>query len=200
MYIIDYFRKIKALDAYREIEEVIRTYFMRFKFKRDDENNWKAFFLPGFANDEPFIYIKFLPYGGENIPCSIDIYQNVTILYGPKGISCNPNNRAEFPLYREQFRLSDWKETKKKLIEAIEYALDSLNKTEYSLDVWKAEKSDPKTIVLEYTGSPSPAKKTCYKHRKPKITTSAGAKVTASKVTVSTNDVSPIDYQGAKLP
>jgi hypothetical protein len=195
MYIIDYFRKIKALDAYREIEDVIRKYFMRFKFKRDDENNWKAFFLPGFANDEPFIYIKFLPYGGENIPCSIEIYQNVTIVYGPNGINCNPINRADFPLYREQFRLSEWKETKKKLIEAIEYALDSLNKTEYSLDVWKAEKSDPKTIVLEHTGTPSPVKKNRYKPRKAKITTSTGAKVTAS-----TSDVSPVDYQGAKLP
>lgn len=195
MYIIDYFRKIKALDVYREIEDIIRTYFMRFKFKRDDENNWKAFFLPGFANDEPFIYVKFLPYGGENIPCSIDIYQNVTILYGPKGINCNPINRAEFPLYREHFRLSEWKETKKKLIEALDFAIESLNKTEYSLDVWKAEKSDPKTIVLEYTGSSSPVKKNRYKPRKAKITTSTGAKVTAS-----TSDVSPVDYQGAKLP
>lgn len=195
MYIIDYFRKIKSFDAYREIEDVIRTYFMRFKFKRDDENNWKAFFLPGFADDDPFICIKFLPYGGENIPYSLVIHRNVTIQYGPKGINCNPTNGVEFPLYREQFRLSEWKETKKKLIEALNYALDSLNKTEYALDVWKAEKTDPKTIVLEHTGTPAPVKKNRYKPRKPKITTSDGAKVTAS-----TSDVSPVDYQGAKLP
>ena len=195
MYIIDYFRKIKSLDAYREIEDIIRTYFMRFKFKRDESNSWKGFFLPGFANDDPFIYIKFFPYGGENIPCSIDIFQNVTILYGPSGITCDPVNKAEFHLYREQFRLSEWKETKKKLIEAIEYALKALNKTEYALDVWKAEKTDSKTIVLEHTGAPAPMKKNRYKPRKPKITTGSEA-----KVTVSTNDVSPIDYQGAKLP
>lgn len=195
MYIIDYFRKIKAIDAYREIEDVIRTYFMRFKFKRDDENSWKGFFLPGFANDEPFIYIKFLPYGGENIPYSLVLHKTVTIMYGPKGICCNPTSRVEFPLYREQFRLSEWKETKKKLIEALNYATDSLNKTEYALDVWKAEKSDPKTIVLEHTGTPAPLKKNRYKPRKPKITTNSEAKVIAS-----TSDVSPIDYQGAKLP
>lgn len=195
MYIIDYFRKIKAFDAYREIEDVIRTYFMRFKFKRDDENNWKAFFLPGFANDDPFIYINFLPYGGENIPYSINIYQNVTIVYAPNGIKCNPINKAEFSLYRKQFRLSEWKETKKKLIEALNYALESLNKTEYALDVWKSEKSDPKTIVLEHTGTPAPVKKNRFKPRKLKATTSTGAKVTAS-----TSDVSPVDYQGAKLP
>lgn len=195
MYIIDYFRKIKAFDAYREIEDVIRTYFMRFKFKRDEENNWKAFFLPGFANDDPFVYISFLPYGGENIPCSLTIFRNVTIVYGPKGIQCRTINKAEFPLYREQFRLSEWKEAKKKLIEALNYALESLNKTEYALGVWKAEKTDPKTIVLEHTGTPAPVKKNRYKPRKPKITTSDGAKVTAS-----TSDVSPVDYQGAKLP
>jgi hypothetical protein len=124
----------------------------------------------------------------------------VSILYGPKGIHCDPVNRAEFPLYKEHFRLSEWKETKKKLIEAIEYALEALNKTEDALDVWKAEKTDPKTIVLEHTGTPSPLKKNRYKPRKPKITTSDGAKVTASKVTASTSDVSPVDYQGAKLP
>lgn len=195
MYIIDYFRKIKAIDAYREIEDVIRTYLMRFKFKRDDENNWKGFFLPGFANDDPFICINFLPYGGENIPCSLVLFQNVSIVYGSKGIQCETVNEAEFPLYREQFRLSEWKETKKKLIEAIEYALESLNKTEEALDVWKAEKSDPKTIVLEHTGTPAPVKKNRYKPRKPKIATSDGAKVTASA-----SDVSPVDYQGAKLP
>lgn len=203
MYIIDYFRKIKALDAYREIEDVIRTYFMRFKFKRDEGNNWKAFYLPGFTNDEPFIYIQYLPYGGENIPSSLTIFQNVTICHGANGLTCNPVNKAEFPLYQEEFRLSDWKETKKKLIEAIEYALESLNKTEEALDVWKAEKTDPKTIVLEHTGAPAPVKKNRYKSRKPKITASSGPWVTGTsdaKLTVSTSDVSPIDYQGATLP
>lgn len=195
MYIIDYFRKIKSIEAYRELEDVIRTYFMRFKFKREDDNNYKAFFLPGFANDEPFIYINYLPYGGENIPCSLHICQNVTIIFSPKGLKCEPCNKAEFALYKEKFRLSEWKETKKKLIEAINYAIESLNKTEYALDVWKAEKSDPKTIVLEHTGTPAPVKKNRYKPRKPKITTIDGAKVTAS-----TSDVSPVDYQGAKLP
>jgi len=193
MYIIDYFRKISSLDAYREIEEVIRSNFMRFKFKRDDNNNYKAFFLPGFANDEPFVYIKFLPYNGENIPCSIDIYQHVTICYGPKGINCNPVNKIEFPLHKEQFRLSDWKEAKKNLLAAIAFATDSLYKTDNALEIWKEEKQDPKTIVLEHTGNPPPQKKNRYKRRTPRV-------ANEPKLTVSNNDVSPVDYQGAKLP
>lgn len=165
MFIIDYFRKISTMDIFREVSEIIRTYYMRSHFKRDERNNYKSFYLEGFDNDDFFIAIDYMPYGGENVPSTIHLAQGVDVVHGYEGLMAKPKELVKIFVFYQTYRLSEWKKIKRDLIGAIEYAIQSKADMDVQLAEWIEEKKDPKTIVLEHNppGFQKPVKK--YKRK-----------------------------------
>jgi hypothetical protein len=166
MSILDHFRNISGAEIYKETCEIIKQYHLYYQVEAvvptDDPEEQakrhkmkrKSFYLDSFANKDWFIQFKYAPVKGKFIPYLTRICKVSNILITEEGIKCNPDNVACFA-YNMDYCLADWKEVKKKLIRALEYALDTANRVQEHWGDWLAGEEDKTLIHYEQAKKPN---------------------------------------------
>lgn len=128
----DSFKKIDGRTIYREITEIIKAYRLRFEIIKEDGFNRKYFYLPeynkskGHDHYDGFIKLYFGVFEDTFVPVSVEIARNVSVYFTEQsGSVAKPCNLVEY-VYGEswKYKLSKWKRDKKKLIEALDYAIE----------------------------------------------------------------------------
>ena len=166
MSIFDHFRSISGAEIYRETCDLIKEYRLKYQVEAvvptDDPEEQakrhkmkrKSFYLDSFANKDWFIQFKYAPVNGKFLPIITRICQVSNILITEEGIKCNPDNVACFA-YNMDYCLADWKKVKKRLIRALEYALDTGNRVQEHWGDWLAGEEDKTLIHYEQAKKPN---------------------------------------------
>jgi hypothetical protein len=113
----------------------------------------KSFYMTGFVNQDWFIQFKYCPVNGKFLPIMTRICKMTNIWITEEGIKCNPDNLECFA-YNKSYCLADWKNAKKKLIKALEYALDTENRVQEQWGDWLAGEEDDSLIHYEQAKKP----------------------------------------------
>lgn len=160
MSFFDNFRKISGAEIYRECCEIIKQYHLYYQVEAvvptDDPEEQakrhkmkrKSFYMSGFVNQDWFILFKYSPVNGKFLPYLTGICKTSNIMITEEGITCNPESLSCFA-YNGSYCLADWKEAKKKLIRALEYALDTGNRVQAHWGDWLAGEEDKMLIHYE---------------------------------------------------
>ena len=168
MSIFDYFRSISGAEIYRETCDLIKEYRLKYQVEavvqtdnpEEQEKRHKlkrkSFYLDGFADRDWFIQFKYCPVNGKFLPIITRICKTVNILITEDGIKCNPDNLACFA-YNSSYCLADWKRAKKKLIKALEFALDTGNRIQEHWGDWLDGEEDKSLIHYEQAKKPNTA-------------------------------------------
>lgn len=160
MSIFDHFRSISGAEIYRETCDLIKEYRLKYQVEavvptdnleeqaKRHKMKRKSFYMDSFANRDWFIQFKYAPVNGKFIPYITRICKVSNILITEEGIKCNPDDVAAFA-YNANYCLADWKEVKKKLIRALEYALDTANRVQEHWGDWLSGEEDQTLIHYE---------------------------------------------------
>lgn len=166
MSIFDNFRSISGAEIYRETCDLIKEYRLKYQVEAvvptDDPEEQekrhkmkrKSFYLDGFANRDWFIQFKYSPVNGKFLPYLTCVCKMTSIRITEDGIKCYPDRFACFS-YNEKYCLADWKKTKKKLIKALEYALDTGDRVQEHWGDWLAGEEDKTLIHYEQAKKPN---------------------------------------------
>ena len=157
MSIFDHFRSISGAEIYRETCDIIKEYRLKYRVEavvptddleeqsRRHKMKRKSFYLDSFENKDWFIQFKYAPVNGKFLPYLTRICKTSEIIISEEGIKCNAYN-IEYFSYNAEYCLAVWKKAKKKLIRAIEYALDTANRVQEHWGDWLAGDED-KTLI-----------------------------------------------------
>lgn len=166
MSIFDNFRSISGAEIYRETCDLIKEYRLKYQVEAvvptDDPEEQekrhklkrKSFYLDDFANKDWFIQFKYTPVNGKFLPYLTRICKTSNILITEEGIKCISSSIACFA-YNGSYCLADWKDAKKRLIEALEYALDTANRIQEHWGDWLAGEEDKTLVHYEQAKKPN---------------------------------------------
>jgi len=165
MSIFDNFRKISGAEIYRECCEIIKQYHLYYQVEavvptenpeeqaKRHKMKRKSFYMSGFINKDWFIQFKYWPIDGKFLPYLTRVCKVSNILITEEGIKCNPDKLACFA-YNRDYCLAEWKEAKKELIKALEYALDTGNRVQEHWGDWLAGEEDKSLVHYEQEKKP----------------------------------------------
>lgn len=150
MIIIDRFKHIEGRDVFIELCDLIKEYRMRFEVKKEDNQHHKTFYLPYFDNKYYFIKFEYAPYKGTFVPYRMTVYQNCGVTLGDVGLKIDTTNPTLI-FYNGDKKISihQWKNVKKNLIEAINLAIDKVDKVAEHYYEWTDGEVNPRLMYFE---------------------------------------------------
>lgn len=150
MIIIDRFKHIEGREVFIELCDLIKEYRMRFEVKKEDNQHHKTFYLPYFDNKDYFIKFEYAPYKGTFVPYRMIVYQNCSVNLGDDGLTIDTTNSTRiFYIGDKKISIHQWKKVKKNLIEAIDFAIDKVDKVAEHYYEWTDGEVNPRLMYFE---------------------------------------------------